>query len=302
MSAGVTIGIVTVTYNSETVLEEFLEGLREEKQMKGIRVYVVDNASTDLSLQVVQSHAKYLDIEVIANRENLGVAAGNNQGIAAAKRDGAQWILLLNNDTVVPEGTLPGLLELADRENLKILSPVISGIEPPNSIWYAGGSYNPYLGMKTVHAQAGEPMAPLADGVVSTSYASTCCLLIAPEVFESVGMMDETLFVYFDDVDFAIRAKRNGYLYWISRGHAITHKASSLTGGALSPFTIRWGSRNAVYMVRKHGTAVQKLSSLFYLQFKTVTKLLLRMETLKEFTIRQRAFNEGLRLEITQYP
>ena len=92
--------MVTVTYNSESVLGEFLDSLAAQTHQKFI-LYVVDNASKDQTLEITQRRTD-LSVIIIANAENLGVAEGNNQGILAAVEDGCECVLFLNNDTVFP--------------------------------------------------------------------------------------------------------------------------------------------------------------------------------------------------------
>ena len=92
------IGVVTVTYNSEPVLEEFFDSLTAQTHKRFV-LYVVDNASKDQTLEITRRRTD-LSVILIANAENLGVAKGNNQGILAAVNDGCECVLLLNNDTV----------------------------------------------------------------------------------------------------------------------------------------------------------------------------------------------------------
>ena len=300
MSFAAPIALVTVTYNSEDVLEDFFNSLLDDPVLPRIRLYLVDNASSDKTLEIASQYRGRIDMSIQANKGNDGVAVGNNQGISAALKDGAEWILLVNNDTIIPEGTIIGLVNTAAENGLHILSPTIEGIDPAESVWYAGGTISPYQGMKVRHEKMGSPIGGARQDLRQTSYASTCCLLIHRDVFNFIGGMDKDYFVYFDDVDFAIRAKSSGFPYWLTGEYKIIHKASSLTGGYLSPFTIRWISRNWVLVTRKHCSAVQTVTALVYMQLWMLARTATRRDTLAHYKLRQRSFLEGLKAPITR--
>lgn len=289
-----TLALVTVTYNSESVLEDFFDSLLKDPYHADLKVYMVDNASSDRTREIAEKYSSKIDVHVLENPENVGIAIANNQGVSAAINAGAEWILLINNDTTVPPATLAGLLETAQEEDLKILSPTIEGTDPAHSIWYAGGTISPYAGMKVRHSKFGSPVASAPKGLRQTPYASACCLLVHANVFTLIGGMDEDYFVYFDDVDFSIRARAAGITYWTTGEYTIVHKASSLTGGYLSPFSIRWISRNWVITARKHCTGIQKVTGFTYMQLWMFARVLARRDSFDQFKLRQRSFLEGL--------
>lgn len=291
--------VVTVTYNSETVVEDFLESLLTNSTEAEIVLYVIDNQSSDRTLEIVDAYQDKLNIHVLANDENRGVAAGNNQGINAALDAGLEWVLLLNNDTIIPKGTIAGMIALAQKENLKVLSPAIEATEPLKTIWFDGGTIYPARGMKVVHDRMGMPTDKVVPGLRTTPYASTCCLLVHRSVFEEIGGMDTDFFVYFDDVDFSIRAQAAGFKYWLSGDLMITHKASSLTGGFLGSFTLRWLTRNWVLVARKHLPPIRRGVSFSYIQIWMLARVLARRDKPAHYVTRQRAFFEGLTAPIS---
>lgn len=294
------LAIVTVTYNSGSVLREFLESLASDIEMiPKFRLYLIDNASEDKTVKIAKEFQSEINITIIANTRNTGAAGGNNQGIANALSDGAEWILLVNNDTIIPPGTLGGLVKVAATEKIHLLSPVIAGTEPAHTVWYAGGSLFPYKGMKVRHDGMGSSLADVPRGLRPTEYASTCCLLVHADVFFAIGGLDDDYFVYFEDVDFAIRAKAAGFQMWITGDFRIVHKASSLTGGYLSPFTVRWISRNWVLAARKHCVGLQRLTAFAYMQAWMLARMLTFRDTPEIYFLRQRSFAEGLKLHLT---
>lgn len=297
MSPGTKIGIVTVTYNSGQVLEDFLNSL-DVQSHKDFVLYAIDNLSTDDSVQLLRQHPGF-DIRIIANPSNDGIAVGNNQGIREALADQCDWVLLLNNDTVLPPTTLANLIESADRNSAKILSPLIEASEPAGTIWYAGGNIRSAArGYQATHELIGHPLLDAPRKYSSTSYASTCCLLIAPEVFASVGYMDPVYFVYYDDLDFAIRANRAGFTYYLDPTITMLHKASSLTGGTESPFSIHWMSRNWVILVRRHASPLARPLGLAFIGLWAFARFIIGREPRNLLIPRLRAFREGLAVSL----
>ena len=287
------VAVVTVTYNSAGVLSDFMESLIEQQDCL-VRLYVVDNNSHDSTLEMLSSYKSRVDVSLIRNEKNLGVAAANNQGIRAALQDKADWILLLNNDTIIPQAAISNLARIASSHGLDILSPSIHATEPENTIWFDGGLIYPHRGMKVVHERMGKPVSEVQNGLRVTPYASTCCLLVRPSVFASIGGMDTDYFVYFDDVDFCVRAANAGFNYWLSSDVYIIHKASSLTGGFLGPFTLRWLTRNWVLVTRKHLAMPARIGAYAYMQAWMAGRLLFGRDKPLHFVRRQRAFYEGL--------
>lgn len=290
------IGVVTVTYNSEQVLPDFLDSITSQVGHVRIRLYAIDNASSDRSLDVLKAWQDRIDLVVVANDANVGIAVGNNQGIELAVSDGVDWVMTLNNDTLFTADAIAELVDEAESHGLDIVSPLIEATDPPGSVWYAGGDIIRWQGMKPTHELAGEDMSVVPRILKKTPYASTCCLLMRPKVFEDVGLMDPVYFVYYDDIDFAIRVVDAGYQFWLSPAAVIVHKASSLTGGPDSPFFIRWRSRNWVLVARKHTSSVRTLVALTYIQAWALARLIVRRDSWATWKLRQKSFAEGMRV------
>ena len=244
------IGLVTVTYNSATMLKEFFSSL-DAQTYRQFCLVSVDNASTDstVSLLHASSGAEHL---VIANTTNVGVAAANNQGIRLAVDLGCEYVLLINNDVVLDPELLTELVRgLADC-HCDMAVPLIYFNDPPNRIWTAGGSFQPRLGFRVQHRGLGEDDRGQYDRPVRIDYAPTCCVLIRREVFGKIGLMDERYFVYADDVDFMYRARHSGLImYYVPRGK-LWHKVNGLTGGGVSDFSFYYNARGRALFLYKH--------------------------------------------------
>jgi GT2 family glycosyltransferase len=244
------IGIVTVTYNSESVLPEFLDSLSAQT-WRDFTLYAVDNRSKDHTLAIVRGRTN-LPIVVIANEENLGVAEGNNQGIRAALADGCDCILLLNNDTVFPPDLLERLYGGLEQCGCEMTTAKMYYYDQPTRIWCAGGSFQPWLAYRARHAGLDEEDRAQFDRPRRVTYSPTCCLLIRAEVFDRVGMMDSRYFVYFDDVDFLYRCLKQGVSLWYIPEAKLWHKVASLTGSDISKFSLHYAARNKAYFIVKN--------------------------------------------------
>ncbi|MBV9625973.1 MAG: glycosyltransferase family 2 protein, partial [Acidobacteria bacterium] len=207
MDSPAKIGVVTVTYNSGPVIRDFMKSLATQSY-RDFLLYVVDNASADETLSLV---AEYPDARTVTirNRANLGVAEGNNIGIRAALRDGCSAVLLLNNDTTFGPDVISRLEEGLRKYRCEMIVPKILYFEPADRIWSAGGSFSRLRG-RSKHSGFGKKDKGQLDQPRAVDYSPTCCMLIKREVFERIGIMDANYFLYFDDTDFCLRARRAG--------------------------------------------------------------------------------------------
>jgi len=243
------IGVVTVTYNSESVLQEFFDSLAGQTH-HNFALYVVDNASKDKTLEMTRQRTDF-PIVVIANAENLGVAEGNNQGIRAALADACECVLLLNNDVVFPADLFAQLYAGLDRHSCDMTTGKMYYHDKPDVFWCAGGRFQPWLGYRTQHDGEYQKDTGQFDAPRRVTYTPTCCLLVRREVFTWIGLMDARYFVYSDDVDFLYRGLKQGLKLWYVPEAKLWHKVSSLTGN-MSDFMVRYCTRNRMYFLRKH--------------------------------------------------
>lgn len=288
------IGVVTVTFNSATVLHDFMTSVLAQSHVDFV-LYVVDNASTDASLAML---ARFPDtrIVVIANPENRGVAEGNNQGIQQALEDGCDTVLLLNNDTRFDPYLFAQMLAAAARHNAAMLVPKMMYHEPENMVWCAGGRFDPLRACKTVHFGDREIDRGQFNAPERISYAPTCCMLIDADVFKRVGLMDKNYFVYYDDTDFCMRALEQGVPLWYDPTPTLYHKVSSLTGGETSDFSVRICTRNKVYFIRKHYSAPAAVFWLIVYQLSFLGRFLSKRDNLSTYKKKQRSFRIGMNM------
>lgn len=247
------IGIVTVLYNSELVLEDFFRTLNEQNY-KDFVLYLVDNNSTDKSVKVGKKYASNVNFKCkwLLQNENLGVATGNNIGIKAALADDCDYILLANNDIVLKEDTIQTLFDGMHITNATMAVPKIYYWDNPKIIWMAGGGFK-WLRFTTFHRGIHEEDIGQYNNPLQIEYAPTCFMLIKSSVFSRIGYMDEDYFVYYDDSDFIWRSVilGNETLFYFPKS-VMWHKVSSSTGGVASDFTVYYMARNHVYFALKY--------------------------------------------------
>jgi GT2 family glycosyltransferase len=228
----------------------------------GVEIIVVDNASTDDSLQRFHEQLGNA-VTIITNGANLGFAGGVNTGIRHALRAGARSVLLLNNDTLVDPAMLDQLT-LAARElpDADILGPLIYYHQPPDRIWRAADQERRWWPI---------PLR-MADRVVArktrpfrADYVTACGVLIRRKVFETIGLFDEDYFMYFEDADFCRRARGAGFGIWCVPAAHMWHKVS-LSARKDKPsnrYAMAWG-RARFYQHHPHGPSAA-LTTLYLL-------------------------------------
>lgn len=289
------IGVVTVTYNSESVLPDFFASIDSQDYSNYI-LYIVDNASSDTTVACCREYEeKSRRVEVIAQGENGGIAQGNNRGIAAALAAGCEYVLLLNNDTVFRADFLASILAEAREAEAHLLVPKIYYHSPSDKLWYAGGALRRWAGYGVVHQQSDNEQV----GWYQVSYAPTCAMLIKRSVFDAIGLMDERYFVYCDDTDFCIRACRAAFPIAYTPNVRMWHKVSSLSGEGA--FSIRMNTRNRVLMVKKFENRWTRPYHYLMIQAYFLSRVIRGGERWTQYRERQSAFVEGLRMEMSGY-
>ena len=212
----------------------------------GLRIVVIDNASTDGSVAAVRS--AFPDIPIIENSENLRWAGGNNVGIRYAMEQGADYILLLNNDIEVDAEMIARLAQAASElPEAGILAPKIYYAAQPDVIWYAGGGVSLWRGLFW-HDGIREKDVGQFEKARDVDYITGCAMLIRRAVLEQIGELDERFYLYGEDVDYSLRAKASGYRLRLVPGATMRHKVSASLGPtSLRKFLIRTRSNLRLY-------------------------------------------------------
>ncbi len=227
-----TVAVIILTWNGK---ELTLDCLRSFARVTtpNLRILVVDNGSTDDTVAIVRALGD-ARVTIIENGANLGYAAGNNAGIRQALDHGADFILLLNNDTVVDPTLVDDLLAGMAREpDIGIAGPKIYYSDPRDRIWFAGGEVSLWRG-NARHIGIRETDHGQYDTARDVDYVSGCALFARREVFDRVGMLDAGYRAYFEDADLCARAAQVGFRIRYVPTARVWHRISASTGGQLS--------------------------------------------------------------------
>ena len=201
------VNIVILNYNGKDYLKECLSSIFC-LDYSNFEVVVVDNDSKDGSLEMAKQY--FPKAVFIKNEANFGFSAGNNIGIKYSLEKMAEFVLLLNNDTRVEKLFLTELVETMNiNKNAGLASPLIFSGDSEN-VWFSGGKID-WLKMKALHI----------DG--ATDFISGCAMLIRADVFKKIGLLDEDFFLYWEDVDFSVRAKKAGFSTLIVKDSTVWH-------------------------------------------------------------------------------
>ncbi|MBI2030992.1 MAG: glycosyltransferase family 2 protein [Candidatus Levybacteria bacterium] len=221
----VKIGAVIVHYGDRSNTNECINSLLKNKDSNiDLKLYLVDNDSLNRFATEKNKNIKYF-----ASNRNLGFSGGVNIGIKEALKDKCSYILLINNDAVIKKHFFKHLLPYFKIKNVGMVSPVITYYDNPEVIWCANGYLNkrfvystfPYMGKRLAEANLPDPIE--ADfGAAS--------LLVDSEVFRKIGFFKEKYFLYVEDVEFCLRAKKAGYRIVYSSKPLVLHKVSASAG------------------------------------------------------------------------
>lgn len=167
------------------------------------------------------------EILLIVNKKNLGFAAGVNVGIKKALSKKSEYIMLLNNDTKVNSNFTKDLINFLQRnKDAGIIAPVIKFKKDGKVTFDLGGKINKFFG-RTTHDEKNIVTNKIPKAV---DYVSGCAMLIKAEVFEKIDLFDQAFFLYYEDVDFCLRARARGFLSYILPSVYIEHVLSKSVG------------------------------------------------------------------------
>ena len=240
---------VVINWNGREVLEPCLRTLLASSY-PNLSVLVVDNASTDGSAQFVRD--EFPSVSVSEQSSNLGFAAGVNVGLRSALEEGADYVLLLNNDIELDGNAVSALVEaaLAHPESA-FVGPLIYYADRPSVIWSAGGAVSFWTG-NIRHLGLREEDAGQYAEVREVDYVTACAVLASAKAVSAIGLMDEGYYMYNEDTDWCIRAGDAGFSVLFAPSARIWHKVSMSSGGGLTPFKIYHRLRSTLRFFSLH--------------------------------------------------
>lgn len=206
-------------------------------------IWIVDNGSEDDSVERIRRECP--GVRLLLSDHNRGFAAGNNMAIRQALAEGqTASILLLNNDAVIDESGAKRLLETLNRTEAGMVGPILRD-PPPDARLQAAGGLNPVWRVNTHMNYIPDEMAPYP-----VDYVPGTAILIAAEVFERIGLLDEEYFISGEIADFCLRARRHGYRPLIDPTVTVYHDTGRSSELRVAFYTYYF-LRNRFLFVRK---------------------------------------------------
>ena len=249
-SARPRVAVVILSYNGRDLTLACIESLRASDWPE-TEILVVDNHSEDDSVAAIRREAP--EVTLIENSTNLGFPGGCNVGIRHALKGGCDYVFLLNNDATVAPDCIRRLVEAAEDEGAtRILCPLVYYADPPDQIWYAGSDWDPARIYNGAYHGRGQQDIGQFDGVHPTGVATGAAVLIAREVFEKIGLLEESLFLQAEDVEYSARATRAGFGVSVVSGAKVWHHVSAASGGEFSPVLSYYCLRNGLHISRRY--------------------------------------------------
>jgi len=262
------VSIIILNYNKNQDTIDCLKSLKNQTY-KNFEILLVDNGSEYISFLALKRELKQfkedLEIFLIRSKVNLYFAGGNNKALKIAH---GKYICLLNNDTIVSPDFIEKMVDfLENNSDAGMISPKIKVYKNKNYVWYAGAYVN--LRKASVSGLRGrfefDPQNQKYNEVILTDYAAGTALFLKKEVIDKIGLLDEALFMYFEETDWNLRAKKKGYkIYYVPTTiiyHNVTHIISK-KAALLKQFFFK---RNTQILVWKHAKFTDLL--IFYLGY-----------------------------------
>lgn len=266
------VTIIIVNWNGIADTVNCLSSIKRlKKNSIDLRTIVVDNGSTNDSVRVLQK--KFPWVTTLALKSNLGFTGGNNEGMKEAMKQGAQYIWLLNNDTLLHTDALR-LIEAFDDNKVGIAGSKIyfspgheyhaaryQDRDRGKVFWYAGGLVD-WKNMYASHEGVDEVDHGQYDKLKQTPFITGCSMMIKRSVIESIGYLDDRYYLYLEDLDYCMRAKIYGFELVYYPYSILWHVNAGSTGGAGNQLHEYYITRNRLLVGLKYAPIRTKIALL----------------------------------------
>lgn len=254
------VSIILLNYKGTKDTLSCIESL-EKIEYDNFEIIIVENDSPDDSYEVL-SEAIGNKHTLIKSPSNGGFAKGNNIGINYALEKGTDFVLLLNNDTLVEKDFLREMINCYHRnKTVGMVGCKILYESRRDLIWYGGGELNlkRFYGL---HHGEGQKDCEDFNTEKEVTFNTGCVMLIPREVIQKIGTLPEEYFLYYEDVDYSLSVQEAGYKIYYCPRAVVYHKVSASTGGEESPFAVEWNTRNRIIFMNKFKHKVSRLEFL----------------------------------------
>jgi GT2 family glycosyltransferase len=246
MSQPYVISVILNTNRCDDTLECIAS--LQQSTYKHHHIIVLDNHSTDGSVEAICS--TYPRVQMIRLTDNHGYAGNNNVGIEAALKQNADWILVLNEDTILAPDCLEQLVAFGESNpNIGMVGPMVYHHDEPDVIQSAGGWVDRYW--ESGHLGKDEKDQSQFSQPHSVDWLTGCSILVRRTVVEQVGMLDERFFIYCEEEEWCLRARKGGWRLVHVPQAKLWHKGVKRDYNP-NPSVIYYMTRNHFLMLAKH--------------------------------------------------
>lgn len=254
--------IITVNFNQPEVTIDFLKSVKLHLENSPVEIIVIDNGSReDHGENFIK---EYPGLIYIRSAKNLGFAGGNNLGVKQAKGD---YLLFLNNDTEVTANLITELTrELDENKEIGLISPLLLYFDAPDIIQYAGFTPMNYLtcrnsGIGSMEVNQGQYNNQSRE----TGFCHGAAMMCRSADLDTVGLMDDNFFLYYEELDWCEKFKRAGKKIWFTGRTQVYHK-ESLSVGKQSSIKTFFMTRNRMLFIRRNTGLLNTVAfSLYYI-------------------------------------
>lgn len=242
---------VVLNWNNADDTLQCLESL-SKSHYANHRILVVDNGSVDGSAGRIRS--EFPSVELVELNSNRGYAEGNNAGIELAIKRDADYVLILNNDTIIAPNLVEELVRFAEAEpTAGIIGPKVYCLSESEKL-YALGSSIAWQRGETIHRAMFESMTSYSHVTdpEEVDFIAGCGVLLRRELIQNGGLLDQSYYLNFEDVEFSVRARKLGFQTWLVPSAVIWHKVSA-TLGRESAANTYYTTRNSLKFFMNNG-------------------------------------------------
>ncbi|MGN6564067.1 MAG: glycosyltransferase family 2 protein [Thermomicrobiales bacterium] len=252
------VSVIVLTWNQRDITLECLTSLFAQ-HYPALHIILVDNGSEDGTAAAVR--ARFPAVQVIENGANLGFAAGNNAGLQYALAGDDEFVMLLNNDTIVDPHMIERLLApMRADPAIGITGPKMLYFDQPDVIWCAGNRIDWRTG-ESVRLQADERDDSADDTPRDVDFITACGICFRRAVLDQIGLLDSRFFIYYEETDWCTRARHAGWRICYTPSARLLHKVSA-TMGTTSPATEYYMTRNVLLFLAKSQGGLTRVRSL----------------------------------------
>jgi GT2 family glycosyltransferase len=284
------IYIIILNFNSYEDTIECVKSI-ENISYDNYEIVIVDNNSSDNSVKVLSE--RFPNHNLILSKENLGYAKGNNIGIKYALEQGAEYICILNNDVIVERNFLELLIkQFGDNNSIGMVGPCICEYSNKDVVQAMGAYIDLYRGLAMGQNQ-GQDYNKIEKRYIEVDYLGGACFMVKAEVFRSIGLIPENYFLFYEETEFCLRARKFGYKLMCVHESKVYHKRSA-TISKYSGLSYYFLNRNRIIFMRRNANAIQKTIFAPYIVLEGIGRILIRKEKFKLF----KYYMDGLRADI----